>query len=178
MTSQETSLALSAVHSYFDGERHEELAMLLGSVLVIAATALLIFHLRDGFTRGLFAVVLLFGMVFGAGAISLLMRDAGLRNHLATALAAVPNPSTARTALADEKARIAVVLSKFSAYRFVAASLAALAIAGVLFFAGGWVHGAAAGLLLVAASQAVIDHCSEARASSYLERLVALAASP
>lgn len=176
MTSDDTGLALSSVQNYFRGERRELLAMLVGVVTLVSATAWLMFVAGDGFSRGLFFTVLVFGSIFGVGAASLLVRDVGLRQSL---IASITNgqrlPSTA-TAMATERSRIEAVLSKFIAYRIAALIVAFIALGSTLASQGPWVNGFAVGLLLTAMSQAVIDHYSERRAMLYLQQLYVLTA--
>lgn len=102
-------------------------------------------------------------------ATSLLVRDKALSSTL---IQGVNSPHCGQI-VAEEVARIETVVSKYSYYRYGAAVLAALSVLGLILTRRDWVHGVAAGLLLVVVAQVVIDHFSEQRARLYLSRLSA-----
>lgn len=170
MMMHQADAALQAtVRDYFAGERAEMLTAVAIFVVVAAMTAWLYVSSRSGFALGLMATVLLFGAVMGGGLVSLMVRDVGLSRDLGAAL----QTDQRTTGIAAEKERVGVVLSKYRYYRYGAAVLAAIALAGLLLSDRGWVHGVAAGLLLVVVSQVLIDHFSERRAQGYHEKLAA-----
>jgi preprotein translocase subunit SecY len=74
-------------------------------------------------------------------------------------------------AVTGEAERIRVVISKYKYYRYGAAVIGLIAIAGFLTSDRGRVHGVAAGLLLLVPAQVMIDHFSEQRAHIYLQQL-------
>jgi hypothetical protein len=53
----------------------------------------------------------------------------------------------------------------------LAAAIALLALLGLVLSGRGWIHGVAAGLLMLVVAQVLIDHYSEHRAADYLRKL-------
>lgn len=157
-----------AVAAYFSGERIEMIAIIGGALVTILASATLWLRLRDGFATGFVFTAVAAGLLLGGTAAALIARD----GKTALALAqATSKPDTHTTAVAREAVRVDGVIRNYPTYRYVAAGLLALAIAGLLLTTRGWIHGVAMGLMLVAAAQVVIDHYSEQRARRYAERL-------
>ena len=172
MLTQPTAISANqvAVLEYFAGERRE-MFLILAFALGVAALALWLFiATRAGFAMAFMITVLLFGGLMSAGIVSLMIRDQASSRVLSLSL----QTEQSATAIAGEKARIDVVLSKFKYYRFGAAVLGVLAMVGFMLSGRGWVHGVAAGLLLVVVAQVVIDHFSERRAQIYLKQLTTL----
>lgn len=159
-----------AVTAYFAGEQIEMIAILVGALVLLLTAAVLWLWTRDGFAAGFALTAMAAGLLLGGTAATLLVRDGRSGPALAQAVSA---PDVAVPAIAAETARIAVVIGKYPLYRYFAAALLTLALAGLLLTSRGWVHGAAAGLIILAAAQVVIDHYSEQRARRYAERLAA-----
>ena len=154
---------------YFAGERAEMLIAIAAVLVVAASAAWLYLSSRSGFAMAIMMTVVLFGGVMAAGLASLMIRDRGASRVLTHTL----QTNRYATAIAGEKARVSVVLAKFKYYRFGAVVLGVLAMAGLLLSGRGWIHGVAAGLLLVVFAQVVIDHFAEQRAHGYFEKLTA-----
>lgn len=164
----DASIALqSAVGEYFSGERSEMLLILTGSVLFIGLAVWLWMASRAGFALGFVVTVLAAAVLLSATATSLLIRDKGLATAL---LQGIGSPQQAAV-VATERERIQGVVSKYRYYRGGAAVFAALSLLGLGLSHRGWVHGVAAGLLLLVVAQVLIDHFSEQRARLYLTRL-------
>jgi hypothetical protein len=161
----------AAVRGYFAGEQQELLLILAGCMLLAGLAVWLWLATRKGFSMAFMLTVLLAAGLLSATAISLLIRDA----DRATTLGAELRSTQQAQVLAMERERVAVVVSKYHYYRYVAGGLVALGLLGLLLSQRGWVHGVAAGLLLLAVAQIVIDHFSERRAVHYLEQLSAAA---
>jgi hypothetical protein len=162
----QTSLQL-AVGEYFSGEYSEMLFILAGSALLAALATWLWLASRSGFAIGFGATVLVSAALLAGMAVSLLVRDKALSS---TVTQGVSSPHGGQM-VAEEVARLETVVSKYRYYRYGAAVLAALSLLGLIVTSRGWVHGVAAGLLLVVVAQVVIDHFSEHRARLYLARL-------
>lgn len=160
-----------AVSEYFGGEFNEMLFILAGSALLVGLAAWLWFATRSGFAMAFGTTVMVAAVLFSATAVSLMVRDKELSSSLLQ-VASSPNRGEAVT---QELKRIDTVVSKYRYYRYVAAVLAALSVMGLLLIHRGWVHGIAAGLLLVVVAQVFIDHFSEQRARQYRSRLSATA---
>jgi hypothetical protein len=156
-----------AIYEYFAGERNEMWLVIAASSSVSVLALWLFFSARNGFSLALMASVLLFAGMLSAAAVSLLIRDRDSPRVLTLAAQTQPQGPT----VAAEKARMAVVLSKYKYYRYAAAVITVFAVAAMLLSSRGWLHGVAAGLLLLAAAHAIIDHYSERRAQVYFERL-------
>lgn len=170
MIPADTSVAVQqAVSEYFGGEFNEMLFILVGSALLVGLAAWLWIATRSGFAKAFGTTVLVAAALFSATAVSLMVRDKDLSNSLVQ-VASSPNRGQV---VAKELERIDTVVSKYPYYRYGAAVFAALSVMGLLLTRRGWVHGIAAGLLLVVAAQVVIDHFSEQRARQYLSRLSA-----
>lgn len=167
-TNVQTSLQL-AISEYFGGEYSEMLLILAGSALFAALATWLWLATRSGFAIGFGATVLVAVVLLAGMATSLLVRDKGLSSSL---IQGISSPHGSQI-VADEVARIETVVSKYRYYRYGAAVLATLSVLGLIATGRGWVHGVAAGLLLVVVAQVFIDHFSEQRARLYLTRLSA-----
>lgn len=175
MTPIEASASLQvAVREYFNGEHREMLFILAGSALLVSLAAWLWQGTRSTFAMAFGVTVLVAAALLSATAASLLVRDKALANTLQQG-ARSPHRDQVVT---DEIQRIETVVSKYHYYRYGAAALAALSVLGLFLSSRGWVHGIAAGLLLVVVAQVAIDHFSEQRARQYLSRLSAAAAIP
>lgn len=170
MTPTEASTSLQlAIHEYFNGEFYEMLFILAGSALFTGLATWLWLATRSGFAMAFGTTVLVAAALFSAAAVSLMVRDKDLSNSLVQA-ASSPHRGQA---MAQELKRIDTVVSKYRYYRYGAAVLAALSGMGLLLTHRAWVHGIAAGLLLVVVAQVFIDHFSEQRARQYLSRFSA-----
>jgi hypothetical protein len=162
-----TAELLGAIAAYFEGERQEMYAILAGSMALVLLAGALNLAGKDGFARGFGATALLVALALSATAASLLVRDPP---HHAMLVAGVRGPDAAAL-LAREAARMVDVLSRYPLYRLAALGLGLAALLAAALSRRGWVNGAAAGVLLLAAAQLTIDHYSEARARRYAERL-------
>ncbi|WP_176442624.1 hypothetical protein [Noviherbaspirillum humi] len=156
-----------AVLDYFAGERQEMLIILSGSAVLAIVAAWLWAATRTGFAMALAITVLVSASLLSAMAVSLLVRDKGLSGNVTQALGSEQRAS----AISAERERISVVISLYKYYRYAAAAVGVLALAGLLLTQRGWVHGLAAGLLLLVVAQTMIDHYSEKRARLYFEKL-------
>lgn len=164
------TLATATVLRYFEGERLEMLTLLAGCALFVMAALGLFLAARDGFAKGLLATVVVCASLLSATAGSLLGRDPTLRAALTSALA---GPQAA-TAMDGEQARIGIVIGKYRWYRWAAVLLGVMAFTALLLTRQGWLHGMAAGVLLLVVAQVAVDHYSEQRARGYANALAAL----
>ncbi len=157
----------SAVLEYFVGERQEMLLILSGSLLVTVMVLWLWTTTRTGFAAAFAFTALVTATLLSRTAVSLLACDNGLSNKIVQAL------GTERQAksLTAERKRIAVVRSKYRYYRYASSVIALIALLGLTLWNRGWVHGVAAGLVLLVVAQMLIDHYSERRADRYFQRL-------
>lgn len=153
----------AAIRDYFAGERHEMWLILAGCACALVLTALHNLSARDAFARGLGLVVVLGVLLLGATAVGLLRRDPGLQSALQASLAG----DARTTALAVERARIQVVISKYPSYRYAALGLSLCALIAVALTRRPLVNGLAAGVLLLTVTLLVVDHHSEQRARGY-----------
>lgn len=161
----------ATVLDYFAGER-QEMSLILGGSLLLSALALWLWTATcTGFAAVLAITVIVTAILFSATALSLFVRDRGLSASLL---------QTAGLHQADrlvaERGRIVVVVSKYPYYRYTSGVIAFIALLGLTLSSRGWVHGLAAGLLLLVVAQVLIDHYSEQRAATYLKRLDSYAA--
>jgi hypothetical protein len=152
---------------YFAGERREMFAILAGSAGLALLSSWLFVAARDGFAKALMVTVLVAAFLLSATAISLLARDAKLR----TVLASMVDSDGGGAGLSAERARVGEVISKYRYYRYSAVLIGVAALTALAVSRRGWVHGVAAGLLLLVVAQVVIDHYSERRARRYSDRL-------
>lgn len=157
----------AAVADYFAGERMEMTIAIVAFVVVAAASAWFYLASRSGFALALMLTVGVFAAIMGGGLASLLIRDRGLSAELSETLAAGQSPAR----LEQERERVRVVISKFRYYHYGALVLGALALAGFALSSRDWIHGIAAGLLLVVVAQVIIDRSAEARARFYLSKI-------
>lgn len=157
----------AAIRDYFRGERQEMLAILIGTLILAVAASALYVVVRDGFAKGFAVTVLLAAVALSSTAVSLLRRDPGLQTALDTA---VRSPSI-DMAVAAEAARVAEILRRYPYYRAGALVIGLIALAAVAITGRAWVHGAAAGVMILVASQLAIDHYSQQRAAGYATHL-------
>ncbi len=155
------------LREYFKGEHSEMLFILAGSAVLACLAIWLWAATRSGFSIAFGVTVLVTAALMSGTAASLLVRDQALVNELTRSIG-TPRQSQV---IAKERARMEVVVSKYRYYRYGAAALAALSVLCLLLTARGWVHGAAAGLMLLVVAQVVVDHYSEQRAAQYLASL-------
>ena len=173
MISAELGTQIQAtVLGYFAGERQEMLLILSGSLLLSALALWLWMSTRTGFAAAFAITVITTAVLFSGTALSLFVRDQGLSTKV------VQTMGTERQAeiLATEHGRIAVVVSKYPIYRYASGVIAFIALLGLMLSSRGWVHGMAAGLLLLVVAQVLIDHYSEQRATTYFKQLSIYAA--
>jgi hypothetical protein len=159
--------AHTAVQTYFAGERNEMLSILgVSAVLAIAAFALY-YSSGTGLAKAFLITVVVCASLMSATALSLMIRDSKAPDNLVASIRSVHG----KRVVAGERDRITVVISKYKYYRYGAAVLGALALAGLLLSSRDWIHGLAAALLLLVVAQVLIDHFSEARAHTYQTQL-------
>jgi len=167
MTLGALSNLIPAVLAYFHGERQEMLSILGASAVVAAAVAALFLTMRDGFAKGLMITTLVCAAVLSASAVSLLARDRTLSQSIVSAM----EGTAATTVVEKEQSRIAAVIANYPLYRWAAVLVGIVALLLLVLVRQHWLHGVAAGLLLLVVAQVVIDRYSEARAASYLEQI-------
>ncbi len=168
MISNEIAAQLqSAVLEYFAGERQEMLLILSGSLLVTVLALWLWIATRTGFAAAFAITVIATAVLFSSTAVSLLVRDKEMSNTIVQALGTERQAAS----LTSERERIAVVLSKYRYYRYISSVIALIALLSLALSSRGWVHGVAAGLLLLVVAQVLIDHYSERRAERYFQQL-------
>ncbi len=160
----------TAIRDYFAGERAEMWTVLAGSAVVLALSIAHMAIARDAFARGLGVVVVLGVVLLTSTAIGLLVRDPGIESALVSAVAG----DRGDVAVAAERARIDVVISKYPLYRYAALGLSLLALIAVASTRRPMVNGVAAGVLLLTVTLLIVDHHSEQRARGYAEQLQAL----
>ncbi len=141
---------------YFAGERREMLMILGGSLLVTVVVLWLWITTRTDFAAAFAISVIATATLFSGTAVSLLARDNGVSNAIVQA------PGTERQAasLTGERGRIAMVRSKYRYYRYASSVIGLIALLGVALSNRGWVHGVAAGLLLLVVAQILNNHYS------------------
>lgn len=167
MSTNEIAMPLqSAVLEYFAGERQEALLILGGSAILTALAAWLWIATRSSFATAFAATVLATAALLSVTAGSLLVRDKGLVAAIAQDI-----QSTHQPAVQIELERMRVVVSKYRYYRYAAAVLGAIGLLGLMLSDRAWVHGVAAGLLLLVVAQVLIDNYSEGRAGTYYKQL-------
>lgn len=157
----------ATVLHYFAGERQEMLLIVGGSLLFSALSLWLWLATRNDFAATFTLTVITTAILFSAKALSLFVRDRGLSASLVYTL----DTPQQRTMLAIERERIAVVVSKYPYYRHASGVITLIAMLGLTLFLRGWIHGLAAGLLLLVIAQVLIDYYSEQRATYYLNKL-------
>ncbi len=160
----------AAVVEYFAGERWEMLLILGGSAVLAMLVAWMWIATRSEFALAFAATTLISALMMSAVAGSLLVRDKELSSLI---LHGIESPNRA-SVVNIERARIGVVASKYRYYRYGAAFIAALCVVGLMLSDRVWVHGIAAGLLILVVAQVLIDHYSERRAGIYLNSLGAM----
>jgi len=136
-------------------------------VVCVGLALCLLLLARDGFAKGLMVVVVISVGLLSATAGSLLVRDTALRKQLQSQVRA----DTAPQAVDGERKRLGVIVANYKYYRYAAFVLGLLALLAIVASQRGWVHGAAAGVLILVLAQVVIDHYSEHRARQYLAQL-------
>lgn len=162
------SLVDHAVLTYFDGERREMLSILGASALLATLAVAFFLTARDGFAKGLMITVLASATMLSATAVSLLTRD----QHLIRSLTSGRGSDAAAVAVQQERNRIIAVIAKYPRYRLAAVAFGLAALAMLWLSRQSWLHGVAAGLLLLVIAQTVIDHYSERRARTYLDQML------
>ena len=165
--SDASAAAALAMAEYFDGERREMYAIVAGSLVSIGLALCLLLLARDGFANGLMVVVVISAGLLSATAGSLLVRDSSLSKQLQVQLRTEKAPQ----AVEGERKRVAVIVANYKHYRYAAFVLGLLALLAFVASQRGWVHGAAAGVLLLVLALVVIDHYSKHRAQEYQEQL-------
>lgn len=155
------------VTQYFLGERHEGLLIVAGSIVLSILAYWLWGATKTGFAAAFAATVIAAALLLAGTAGSLLVRDKEL---VVKVVQGIDSPAQ-HAVVATERERVGVIVSKYRYYRYGAAVIAALSVLGLFLSDRPWVHGVAAGLLLVVVAQVLIDHYSEQRARVYYERL-------
>lgn len=157
----------SAVAEYFSGERREMVLIIAGSLIFTILAAWLWVATRSGFAMSFAVTVLSAAILLSITAGSLLVRDKELSSVITEGIESPNMLSMLKT----ERERISILQSKYRYYRFGAALIAAFCVLGLMLSDRSWLHGVAAGLLLLVVAQILIDHFSERRAGVYINRL-------
>jgi hypothetical protein len=153
---------ITAIHTYFAGERAELSWLLVFCVLLLVTSAVLWWQ-GDVYARGLAVGLLITALVGSSVSIPLLIRDRGTEKRLTAA--------PERAALIAEKARMDIVVSKYAVYRYVLVALCGLALAAIVFRPHGFMAGLSTGILILAITVFIVDHYSEQRARRYVSAL-------
>ena len=143
------------------------LSILGVSVLLMTVVVAFFFTTRDGFAKGLMVAVVACATLLSATAMGLLFRD----NQLSQSLVSQLGSDAAATAVQQEQTRMVAVTGNYPRYRWAAAAIGCAALLILVFFRQPWLHGVAAGLLLLVVAQIIIDHYSEGRAATYLAQI-------
>ncbi len=153
---------LSRLQLYFRGEKTESAVLLVVSLGLLAGAILLAFWVRQPFTRGLGAVLLLAGLIGVTVAGTVFFRtDAQVAQ-----LRALHESSRADFAQIEAR-RMDKVVASFRFYRFMYILAGVAGVLLVSLTARPALHGAAVGLFLFAAMGFTIDHYAEERARWY-----------
>ncbi len=159
------------IESYFRGEKFEAALILLAGATCLALACWLWLAVREPFARGLAVALLLTAALgLGVGGGVYLRTDAQVRQ-----LTELQQTDAARFAV-EEGRRIRQVVKSFGVYRLGYAVAIVLALAFVFVLDRPMFHGAAVGLLILAALGLTIDYYAEARAVRYVQRLEAAGA--
>ena len=156
---------------YFRGEKLESFFIILVSLALLAAALILVFWVRQPFTRGCGAALLgaaLIGLSVGG---TVYMRT----DSQVSELRSIYEADRHRFAEA-EGPRMDKVVESFRIYRAMYALSALAAVALLTFTSRPLLHGIAVGLFIFAAMGYTIDHYAEARALGYTEKVHAQAA--
>jgi hypothetical protein len=156
-----------SVLQYFAGERREMLMILAAGAVMAALAVALWLAGPSSFAAGFGVTAVLGALLLSATAGSLLIRDTSLSRNLIQGIESIEPLQ----AIHAERERVGSIVSKYRYYRFGAAIFAAIAVLGLLLSIRPWIHGVAAGLLLLVVVQLVVDYYSERRAGVYLARL-------
>jgi hypothetical protein len=163
----------SIIRTYFSGEKAESALILLAGIVCLLAAIWLWFWVRQPFTRGLAASLLLVAALgLGVGGSVYFRTDTQARQLLE-----LQQRDPGRFA-AQEGPRIHEVVKSFGAYRICYAIAVLLALVCVFAVGRPAYHGLAVGLLLLAALGFTIDYYAEARAKSYVQSLQTAGALP
>ncbi|UTV98427.1 hypothetical protein KDW99_14300 [Marinomonas rhizomae] len=157
----------SAINAYFLGERNEMISIIVGSVMVSTCIILLNRKYQRNLIKSISWSVSASGLLLSATAISLLFRDAELRNTLLSGLSA----SHTTELLTTELQRINTVVGKYRIYQCVSAGIIVSSLFAVFFSKHSTVRGISIGLILLSIAQLAIDHYSENRAIQYQNQL-------
>lgn len=156
-----------AINAYFLGERTEMISIIAGSVIVSTCIVLLNRRYQHNLIRALSWSVLFSGLLLSVTAISLLFRDAELRNTLLFGL----STSHSIELLTTELQRINRVVEKYRIYQCVSACIIVSSIFAIFFSKYSNMRGISIGLILLSIAQLAIDHYSENRAIQYQSQL-------
>lgn len=167
MHQHDLARVVPVVIEYFQGERREMIAILVACAAMAVLAAGLFWATRDGFAKGLLLTVLASAAMLTAMAVGLLIRDPALSDSLVVSLRGAEAP----VALASERARVTQVVANYPKYRLLAGAVGLAALLMLALSRLPWLHGVAAGLLLLVVAQTVIDRYSEQRARTYLVQL-------
>ena len=157
-------LLQNQIVNYFSGERREVTIIVITAPLIVALAIYLFLSAKDKFSIGFAIPVVLLGIAVSITAGSLLLRDKTMRTNL---ISASENVETARPALETEKARIEKVIANYPYYRYGSVASVIIGFLAIAITKSSFANGIAAGLLLAASAQLIIDHYSESRAAAY-----------
>ncbi len=157
---------LDGLQQYFRGEKTESAVILWVSIALLAASLLLAFWVRQPFTRGLGAVLLLSALIGGSVGATVFFRTDGQVAQLSSLYRSSPEEFAE-----VEGRRIDKVMASFRYYRimYVVAAIAAVALVSLTKLPA--LHGAAVGLFIFAAMGFTIDHYAEERAEWYAAKV-------
>ena len=158
-----TEAIITGINQYFKGERSEMALVIFFSVLIGASAVWLFLAYRDSFSKGFAIVVVLFSFLFTGVAVSVLFRDRPYEQKLVKEVSSEDGPK----AVHQEIERMNIVISKYPAGKKVTLVVVLFGVVSIFLFRRPVVEGVVVGLLLVGASQIVMDHYSEERAVEY-----------
>lgn len=158
------------ITSYFAGERNEMILIISTAIAASIVTIYLSSRIPSPLIRALNITVISAALLLAITALSLLIRDAAIQENLLSGL----STEQILLLLSAELQRINVIIDKYHVYRYISALLAIMSLLGVCISRHRYVHGVAAGLLLLVIAQLTIDHYSENRALRYQQALTQL----
>lgn len=158
---------IHAINEYFRGEHYESALIVCGSLIFIGLAIALYLIQRDDFARAFGIVTLLGAIVFMVAGGWLLIRDPP---HQAK-LIADTQTAQANEAINAESNRIADIFKVYPRLKYTVFTLSLLSLAAIFFTKNGTVNGIAASILIIAATQFIVDHYSEKRARVYFNEI-------
>jgi phosphate/sulfate permease len=161
---------LNDMHLYFRGEKAESGALLLVTLALLVAGLALAVWVRQPFTRGLGAVLLVAALIGGVVGATVYLRT----NRQVAQLTSLYESNSGEFARA-EGGRMDTVVASFRLYRIMYTLAGVVALILVSLTRNPMLHGVAVGLFLFAAMGFTIDHYAEERARWYAGKVHAQA---